>query len=373
MSPRLFSLLLATAGGLALLSAPIRAQDAPTSFSMELPFQANAATPFWLGHPATPTGELPTLDLPLQPPDATSALLVTVYFQEKDGGFLRIVWNGPDGAQTLSRNFYEGIDMSNQRSLLISPETLAGGGTLELQSGDATLGVERIRFQWLQTHQDLAAPDIDETLVIPAPGATLLAHTLDGQPPQDEGQTWQGQLVDLPLTDTPQRIEQGVEFDVDVDHAPIGGRIVLKENGLPWGQHLVVWVNRRRVGTITPVVPNMADTGFPRDATSAAIYVGWREGSAFVPVSFLLAGENTLQFSAEDDSGSGPASAANANPLPLAVKDVVLQLSYPDAGDTPPTPVSSDSSSSPTTIPTPEPDLSIPGAYSQAAHPTSTP
>ena len=83
--------------------------------------------------------------MPILTPDPDASLLVTVYFQEKQGGFLRIIWTGTQGAQLLSDNFYENIAMNNQRSLLISPATLVGDGVLSFQCGDTDLGIQRIK------------------------------------------------------------------------------------------------------------------------------------------------------------------------------------------------------------------------------------
>ena len=78
--------------------------------------------------------------------------------------------------------------------------------------------------------------------------------------------------------------------------------MALKETGLSLGQHLVVWINEQRAGTITPAVPGLTDCGFFTDPSSATTYVGWRDGSFYVPVSLLKDGVNTIQFSPEDDA-----------------------------------------------------------------------
>ena len=330
--------------------------DGPVSFTLNVAAPSNVVLPSWIGQPVVPKSTFATLDVPIQPPDTTSFLLVTVYFQEKEGGFLRIFWQGAQNAQLLSDNFYEGIGMANQRSLLISPDALQGPGTLTLQCGDSTLGVQRIRFQWLENQNSLVSSEIEDTLVTPAIGSTEPAQVLDGQPQTAEPPAWNGRLVIVPITDVPERIEQGVDFGVQLDDVPLAGRLVLKENGLPWGKHLVVWINRKRAATITPAVPDLRDDGFPADDST---YVGWREGSVFLPPSVFKAGPDTVQFSTEDDNsppGSDP--GASSSPPPLAVKDVVLQLNYPEVSATviPPAP------------PTPPADLSIPGA-SGAARP----
>jgi hypothetical protein len=307
------------------------ADTAPGAFTMDLPFPASTATPVWLGQPVTPATSFATLNLPIQPVDATSFLLVTVYFQEQPAGFLRVMWQGAggDNAQTLSDNFYEGVGMGNQRSLLISPETMQGGGTLVFQSGATSLGIARIRMQWLVSQDGLVAPEISDTLVTPSPGPTQPAQVLNGQPAIADLAAWHGHLVDVPITDTPQRIEQGVEFSVQLDAVPLAGRLVLAENGLPWGKHLVVWINRQRAGTITPSVPDLLDDGY---LSPDGVYTGWREGSIHLPSPAFVVGPNTIQFSLEDDvsaAASADPNADSSSATPLAIKDVVLQMHYP--------------------------------------------
>ena len=326
--PRLFKGLLLF---LVLTGPLLGAVNDPPVFVLDLPFQNNQATPAWLGHPATPPGSFAALNLPITPQDEQGSLLVTLYFHEKEGGFLRLTWQGTNGASVLSDNFYEGIGMDNQRSLLIPAQTLLGGGTLGLQCGDVALGVKRIKLEWLCNRDALVSPQILDTLVTPATGPTQPAHVLDGQPNQAEPAAWHDQIVTVPITDAPERIEEGVEFNVQLDQVPHAARLALKEAGLGWQQHLVVWVNQRRSGTVTPAVPNLLDHAFLADAATGDTYVGWRDGAFYVPVSFLKQGVNTVQFSVEDDTATGTTAPVPAPlvPVPLAVKEVALQLDYP--------------------------------------------
>jgi hypothetical protein len=368
-------LLLAAVAWLFVAIARLHASSVPGVYTLDLPVAANAATPSWLGHPETPATTFATLSLPIQPPDATSSLLVTIFFQEKPEGFLRLTWNGTQGAQSLSDNFYEGIGMSNQRSLLIAPGTLQNGGTLILQCGDAVLGVQRIRLQWLENRDGLVSPELQDTLVTPALGATQSAEALNGQPAPAESPIWQGTLVNVPLTDTAQRIEEGVEFSVSLDSVPRAGRLILKENGMSWAGNLVVWINQQRAGTITPAVPELNDGGFPAIASSTGIYVGWREGSIFLPPAMLKAGINTVQFSVEDPSASGAGNSTAGMP-PLAVKNVVLQLASAPAtsvAPTSPAPATTASTPPPTSVASmPSPAATLPGPSTALASQTAS-
>jgi hypothetical protein len=323
-------LLLFLVGSVFSVNAP--ASDLPAPVTLDLPIPANQATPGWLGHPETPPTTFATLDLPILTPDTTASLLVTVYFQEKQGGFMRIAWQGTQDAQLLSDNFYEDIGMANQRSLLISPATLVGDGILTFQCGDSTLGIQRIKLEWLASKNGLVSPGVRDLLVTPATGPTQQSQTLNGRANPTEPGAWQDQIVTVPLTDQALRIEQGVEFSVDLDKVPGSARLALKEAGLPLGKHLAVWINQQRAGTITPAVPDLFDDGFLADGKASTSYVGWRDGSFYAPVSLLKAGINTVQFSGEDDAALTPGNAGAADTglePPLAIKALVLQLNYP--------------------------------------------
>jgi hypothetical protein len=334
--------------GALLLLAPswLRALDGPTEFTMDLPFGDNQATPAWLGHPATPSGTFATLDLPITPPDATSSLLLTIFYQEETGGFLRISWQdsaiaptpagqlpgpGEVGASSvLCDNFYEGIGMNNQRSLLVPADAVKLGGILHFQTGDSMLGISRIKLEWLESSTGLSSPAITDVLVTPANGRTQVASELAGAPATATDPAWHDRVVDVPVTDVALRIEQGVDFTVRMDSVPALARLSLKEAGLSWGQHLVVWMNNQRAGVIYPTVPSLDDAGYTAGSAGAP-YIGWREGSFLVPLADLTSGDNVLQFSTEPDDAPATPADPNAAAAPLALKDVCVQLDYPPA------------------------------------------
>ena len=334
----------------------LRASDLPPPYTLNLPFQANEATPIWLDHPETPLSAFATLNLPITPPDPTASLLVTVFFQEKEGGFLRISWQGADNAQVLSDNFYEGIAMNNQRSLLISPDVLQSqsNGKLHFQSGDSAIGIQRIRLEWLENRTGLVSPLMQDLLVTPAMGLTQFGQSLDGQPKPTDEAVWHDQVVTVPLTELPERIEQGVEFNVQLESIPSSARLAFKEAGLPWGQHIVVWINQKKAGTITPAVPNLLDDGFLALPNTPNGYIGWRQGSFYVPVALLKAGANAVQFSTEADAPPADGTTANASTgpvTPLAIKSVFFQLNYPPASTQAPVAPSVPPSNSPEPAP----------------------
>ena len=274
------------------------------------------------------SGTFASLDLPLTTPEVGASLLVTISFREKQGGFLRLTWKDTQGEQVLSSNFYEGVAMSNQRTLLVPATVIKDGGTLSLQVGDTTLSVQRISLEWVEEHSALVSPEQPEEEVISRLGKTSLASALDGQPAASVSSTLDGAIVSVPIISAPQRIEQGVEFSLQLQGVPRAARLSFEESGLPWGQHFVLWINQQRAGTITPDVPDLEDSGFPSSASQP--YVGWRRGSIYLPVALMKPGLNALQLSVENDApaaGDDPEDDTTSS-QPLAVNRLVCQFDY---------------------------------------------
>ena len=318
--------------GILLLGAAsyLHATDLPAPLTLDVPIPVNRALPSWIGQPEVPATVFGTLSLPILPPDPSASLLVTVYFQEKESGFLRVIWKGTQGAQVLTDNFYENIGMANQRSLLISPDTLIGDGTLTFQASDEKLGIQRIKLEWLESKSALISPEIRDTLVTSLSGQTRPSLELRGAPISAAPGAWENQVVTVPMTDAAVRIEQGVDFSIDLDQSPTSARIALDEAGLPLGKRLVVWVNDQRAGTMTPAVPDLLDDGYLATDAKAG-YVGWRAASFYPPVSLLKVGVNAIQFSVEDDASPSTTPTTDQG-APLAIKNLVMQLNYTPTG-----------------------------------------
>ena len=306
-----------------------RANAATVSYTLDLPLKPNVALPSWLGPIETPAGAFATVYLPLTPPEAANALLVTLTFQEKEGGFLRLAWKNGTGEQELSANLFQGTGMANQRSILIPANVIGSSGTLIIQCGDATLDVQKVDLQWLENRSSLVSLEWPDQVVVSRLGKATPASTLDGDPAGLGSPQLDGNLVTVPVVSTPQRIENGVAFSVQMDGVPRAARIFLQESGLPWNQHLVVWVNEKRAGTITPDAPDLDDPGYSTTGDAGQAYVGWRNGSIYVPVSLFKIGNNILEFSAEnEDPDAADTSGDAAAGQPLAVNQVMGQFDY---------------------------------------------
>jgi hypothetical protein len=266
---------------------------------------------------------LGTLVAEVAPPPGGAGLLIHLFFEEKEGGFLRVFWKSGDSTVTLSDNLYEGISMPNQRSLLIPAETLGAGGELTFQASQSDLHVRRIRWEWLKPLSLLSAPD-PKIRVLDALGTPMKADEVNGELSLIPDDLWKGPVVTAQITEKAERIEDGVEFPVELDKAPVLARLECRINGLGLADSLLLWINGNKVGTLLPEVPDLNDPGYVKQSNGTVVYQGWRKATAWVPATFLQKGTNRLQFS--------QASETEALPGPLALKEMKLQLSYAESG-----------------------------------------
>ncbi|MDR2463096.1 MAG: hypothetical protein LBD30_04875 [Verrucomicrobiales bacterium] len=247
-------------------------------------------------------------------------LLLTVVFEERDGGFLRVFWEGPNTALTLAENLQEGVNMTNKRTLLLRSDLLKNGGTLTLQSGAKQLPLKKIKWEPLVAQTTLTVSGGKTAAVVSASAEVLGGDDVSGETTPAAGDQWRDAVVTAGITERAERIEDGVGFEFELGAAPELARLECEVNGLALDGMLEIWLNDRRAGTLTVSVPELTDAGCGAEADGQLVFHGWRRGAALVPVEALTVGVNRLQF-----------TAANGGPIarPLAVKAVKWQLKYP--------------------------------------------
>jgi hypothetical protein len=303
---------------------PLRAEDEPvTGVMVDLSRHSLQPLPSWLAvTDAEPTGTA----FQIAAPQGVSDLAVTFYFRETNGSTLSVDWLGINGAFPLSANLCEGVDLPNQRTLLISRETIGAFGSLVVSSPDGSPLVDRVRFDWTVPSTVASTPGALVPGLLRADGSLLAADELDGQPVFPEEDEWTGRTVTAALSAVPERVERGVAYCVDIAESPKWARLSLQVLGLPLDSAVAIWINGRSAGQLMAETPNLNDPGLITDSEGHPSYAGWRKVTLFVPAGLIMDGENTFQFSRQDPLNAAPA---------LAVKDVTLQLRF---HDTPPEP-----------------------------------
>jgi hypothetical protein len=255
------------------------------------------------------------------------ALAVTLFYREQEGGFLRVLW-GQEGQETaLTMNLYEGIGMENRRTLLLDLPRAASSSQLTLQSFDPSTAISKAYFQWIEPTTVYQPSRENPIVLIDEYGENFLKEEAAGWPeplPQD---AWIDGVTIAPLIQRPERIEDGVAFIFELVELPELARIEVELSGLPPEWPCELWVNGLPAALLNVEVPSLTDPGYRKDAASELwMWTGWRKGSALIPVELLQAGENEVILDV---------STSNlVHQLPVAVKNLNLELLYEDQAET---------------------------------------
>lgn len=292
------------------LAADAFLQDFSSGLEVDLP-QWMGGLPF-----ATPAKHA-TVSFPIQPPEADEDLLVTIFFSEQPGGFLRVFWVDGRNQQMLCENLNEGIGMNNRRTLVIKRSVFEGEGLLTFQSSEPFFLVQRILWQWTRPQ----AAYLDDTYFaggfLTRSSEWLRDDEIDGFPATKPADNWLNDVVTAPISTDPVRIEQGVVFSADLQELPKLARVKLKVSGLAVTSRLRLWLNGQDAGEVSLGVPDLTDPGLAPAEDGSVHFTGWREGTLLVNIKLLFIGENRFQFEAEPQATR------------MAVKDFDLQLQYP--------------------------------------------
>ena len=299
----------------ALLAGSLAAQAGP-SFLQNLDGRESAPLPEWMdGAPMATPAKHATVSFPINPPAAEDDLLVTVFFNEQPGGFLRVYWDDGYNKEMLTENLAEGIGMANRRTLVIKRQKMIARGLLTFQSSESTLGVNRIHWQWTRQQPAYLDDAFFPGGLLGRSGEWSRDDEIDGLPATPRNDFWQGDVVTALITNRPERIESGVQFVADLPEIPRFVRVKIKVSGLPLETKLILWVNEKSAGNLAVPVPDLSDPGI-FDHADGLSYTGWREASLLVDAALLNLGENHFYFETERDLRT------------LAIKDFEIQLQY---------------------------------------------
>lgn len=259
------------------------------------------------------------------PPREELALAVTLFYQEQEGGFLRVLWGAAGVETALTMNLYEGIGLESRRTILLHPVQGAATANLILQSFDPSTRVSKIYFQWIQPTTVYQPTDENPIVLIDEYGDTFRREEAEGWPeplPQD---TWKNGVTIAPLIERPERIEDGVAFLFELVQLPELARVELEISGLPPEWPCELWLNGLPAALLNIEVPSLTDPGYRREtSTGLPIWTGWRKGSVLIPAELLQVGENEIILDF--------ASSNLTYQLPVAVKNLNLELLYDEVG-----------------------------------------
>lgn len=301
----------------------LSAAESADRWAVPVPVPFAYPVPEWADTPVVENGFGTTsLHVPVVASAPDRELVVTVYFNESAGGFVRVQWSGTSGAVTLAGNLFEGVGGPHQRSLLIPSRHLGGPGVLTVTS-DGVNCLYQVELEWLTSGTLLAGEGSESVPDAVLAGGRYLDRTqlLGGTAPSLSADTWDGDIINAPLTDRIERIEDGLIFVVPLSRVPEQARLALWIAGPPVASELRLQVNGQDVGPVAFHVPSLTDLGYYRDSAGEWYYAGWRKGTIAIRQSLLGVGDNEI----------GLVEVSGDRQRAVAVKSIVLQLRYPAA------------------------------------------
>ena len=283
--------------------------------------------PSWFGPAQTAAAANMTVwRAPIRPPPGQSRLAVTLLFEETQGGFARLIWQGPSRAVTICGNLYEGAAPLHARTLLLDRETLAGPGQLILEATGSRPVLARAELSWVEPLVLAASGWTPPGLYLAPSGKIFPADELQGQgrrAPQDERK---GRVIDAVLDAGPVKVEPqtSLRFLAPIAATPSHARLEAQVAGLSPGEEPVLWVNGRPVAAVAVEIPGLEDAGYRWLAGGQQLaYGGWRTVAAHVPSGWLSAGENQIDWQCPVGSSG------------MTIRQLRLQLSYDPMGVSP--------------------------------------
>jgi hypothetical protein len=300
--------------GFCLLGSPRSLAD---TFTFDLMTPGHVIFPSWMPEPplASPK-EHAELSFPVIPGSDDDDLVLTVVFNDQIGSYLSVYWVDEEGQRRLlCANLFESIGLPNQRTLLVNRPMMGGPGKIVLQSSESVLNVIRVRLDWARPGVVRLVDGVPNGALVTTGGKMFAPEEVDGTTLTPIADSWEGRVLTTSITEHPERIENGIDFQVTVPTKVSRARVEVMINGLPMNESLTLWLNRQAVGTLAIEVPDLTDPGFGGSDRQGAGFIGWRKGVLYLTGDKLPAGENHFQF-------QGPANVS------VAIRDFLLQVEY---------------------------------------------
>lgn len=283
--------------------------------------------PAWFGPVQTASGANMTVwRAPIRPPPGSSRLAVTLVFEETQGGFARLIWQGPSRAVTVCGNLYEGAAPLNARTLLIDRETLGGSGQLVLEATGTRTVLARAELSWVEPLVLAASGWTPPGLYLSPSGKIFPADELHGQgrrAPLDEPR---GKIIDAVLDAGPVKLlpQTPVRFVTAMSTPPSHARLEAQIAGLAPGEEPLLWMNGRSLSGVAVELPALDDAGYRwLGGAGGLAYGGWRKLTVWVPPGWLVPGENQIDWHCPPGSTG------------LTLRHLRLQVNYDRAAPAP--------------------------------------
>lgn len=276
--------------------------------------------PSWFGPVQTAAGANMTVwRAPIRPPVGQSRLAVTLVFDESQGGFARLIWQGPARAVTICGNLYEGASPFHARTLLLDRETLGGPGQLILEATGTRPILARAELSWVEPLVLAASGWTPPGLYLAPSGKVFPSDELHGQGRRAPLDETKGRIIDAVLDAGPVKVrpDTPVRFIAPMAATPSHARLEAQVAGLGPGEEPLLWINGNPVPAVSVELPELDDAGYRwQQGGTNVSYGGWRTVAAHVPAGWLAAGENHVDWLCS------PGSAG------MTVRQLRLQAAY---------------------------------------------
>ena len=287
------------------------------SFVFDPTTNGRVVLPSWLpDRPVAIASNHAELSFHIVPVADDDDLALTVVFVENMGGYLSVYWQPQGGSrQLICANLFENVSLPNQRTILINRPTLGGPGKLVLSSSSDVLNIKRVRLDWARPGVVRLYDLLPNGALIANGGKIYSPEEVDGSPLTPVADRWDGGVYTTSVTESAERIEQGVQYPVSIPKPVRRVRVEVLVNGLPFGNSVKLWLNGNMVGSLAMDIPELTDPGYFHSRSQGDHYVGWRKGVFLLSPRQVKKGDNVFQF-------QGPAKT------PLAIRDFLLQIQY---------------------------------------------
>lgn len=290
----------------------------------------------------------------IRPPPGTSRLAVTLLFEETQGGFARLIWQGPNRAVTISPNLYEGAAPLHLRTLLLDRQTLAGPGFLTLEATGTRPVLVRAELAWVEPLVLAASGRTPPGLYLASSGKIFPSDEMFGQGRRVPTDEQKGGVVDAVLDAGPVKIEAltPVRFLAPISVAPSHARLEAQVAGLAPGVEPLLRINGRPLPAVSVELPGLEDAGYHwMPSGRDLVFGGWRKVTALVPPGWLTAGQNQVDWHC-------PSGVPT-----MTVRNLRLQVAYD------PVPVAPAPSPAPAPVPRVASSVPVPAAAGRPSPP----